>query len=105
MIICQFKRTVQQSFQINLLMDHLTGRRRLALVDKIPSSKLVRRKTCNLRNLIQVSFKRENALWGAKPTERALRWCVGRHGSAIDSNIWTSIWTGRMNGSAGENHR
>ena len=85
-------------------MDQLSGRGRLAFVNKISPPKFFRRQIHGARHLIEVALHGENTLRRAESAKRAVRRSVGRHGPRMDAHVGAEIRPRRVNRSAREHH-
>src|ERR1051326_6587483 len=100
MIVRQIKRTVHQSFEIDLLTNHLIRRCRLALLDEVPTAKFIRRQAHCLRHLVEVAFQRKDALRRTKSAKCAMRGNIRRDRATVNTNVRTEIRPGGMDRSA-----
>src|SRR5258706_8921036 len=101
MIVAQFECPVQQTIHVDLLVNHLIGRRRLAFFDEVAAAKLFRSQTYSLGDFIQLPLERKNTLWRAATSESTVRRHVRRHCPTLDADIRAVVRAGGVNGSAG----
>ena len=91
--------------KVDVLADHLAGRRGFAFVNEVATAKLLGGQSHSLRNFVQVAFEREYTLRGAKPTKCSVGWNICRDRLAADAYVGTEVRSGRVNRSPRQHYR
>ncbi len=105
MVIAELERAVEQSVQINLFFDDLSGRSRFAFFQKVAAAQFFRRQADSLRDLIEVAFHREDALRSAEAAKGSVWRMIGGNGFAANSDGWPVVRPGGVNCSARQHYR
>src|ERR1051326_4484721 len=103
--MAHLKRPSQQSFHIDFFTNRLTGRCRLALLNKVTPAKFFGGKSNRPGNFVQMTLKCKDTLRRAESAKCSLRRNIRRHRGALDANIRAEIGTGGVNRAAREHHR
>src|SRR5438105_1412765 len=104
-IVAQFKRAIEETFQVQTFANGLTGFSRLAVFDEVAASKFFRRQPNGPGNFVHVALQREDALRRAKSPESPVWRDVGRDRLALDANVRTEVRPGGVNRAAREHYR
>ena len=104
-IVRKFQRAIEQTVQINILLNGLFRRRRLAGLQEIPPANFDRRDPHDLGDAIHVALHRKKALWSAESTKSSVRRSVCSHGLASNAHVRPAIRTASVNRATRKDHR
>ena len=96
-VVTQFKRAIEQAVHVHSFANCLVRGCRFTFMDEIAPAKLFGRESYCTRDLVHVTFEREDTLRRAETAKRTMRRHVRRYSTAVNAHVRTKIRTGGMN--------
>src|SRR5258708_24616881 len=100
MIVAQLESPIQQTIHIDLLANHLIGRRGFAFMNEVAPAKLVRSKAGDFSDFIQMPLERKDALRRSETSKSTVRRHVRRYSLTLDADIRAEVRAGSVDSSA-----